>query len=149
MKKLTVFDPAMCCSTGICGPEIDQKLVDFAADLDWLKSLGVDVKRINLSQEPALFAENELVKSVLEKYGVDGLPVIVAGDTLQSSGQYPARGKLEEMAGLSSDSIAKAADSEASSSTCCGDKEAGPAKAASDGCCGGSADAQQKSSGCC
>ena len=66
MKTLTIFDPAMCCSTGICGAEIDQKLVDFAADLDWLKSEGTEVKRINLSQEPALFAENEQVKSILQ-----------------------------------------------------------------------------------
>jgi len=38
MTTVTVYDPAMCCSTGICGAEVDQKLVDFAADLDWLKS---------------------------------------------------------------------------------------------------------------
>jgi len=57
MKTLTIFDPALCCPTGICGPEIDQELVDFAADLDWLKSEGIEVRRINLSQEPALFAE--------------------------------------------------------------------------------------------
>nr|QTX14232.1 Arsenical resistance operon trans-acting repressor ArsD [Klebsiella pneumoniae] len=29
MKTLTVFDPAMCCSTGVCGSDVDQVLVDF------------------------------------------------------------------------------------------------------------------------
>jgi len=134
MTSLTIFDPAMCCSTGICGAEIDQKLVDFAGDLDWLKSLGVEVKRINLSQEPALFAENKLVKSVLEKSGVEGLPVIIAGAVLKSSGKYPARDRLAEMAGLSAERIAAGAKNDV--------------KTSSGGCCG-SPDKQEKSTGCC
>ncbi|MCP4073469.1 MAG: arsenite efflux transporter metallochaperone ArsD [Hyphomicrobiales bacterium] len=133
MTSLTIFDPAMCCSTGICGAEIDQKLVDFAADLDWLKSLGIDVKRINLSQEPTLFAENNLVKSVLEKSGVEGLPVIIAGDALKSSGQYPAREKLAEMAGLTPDQITSGSGIATISS----------------GCCGGTSEQQKKSTSCC
>ncbi len=100
MKTLTIFDPAMCCSTGICGAEIDQKLVDFAADLDWLKSEGIEVKRINLSQEPTLFAENEQVKFILQNSGVEGLPVILADDEVQLSGQYPDRVKLAQMVGV-------------------------------------------------
>jgi len=130
MTNLVIYDPAMCCSTGICGSDIDQKLVDFASDLDWLKSLGVDVKRINLSQEPSLFAENDIVKSVLEKSGIEGLPVIIAGDTMQSSGLYPDRTELANMAGLSPDQIMDAAPLDAKSSGCCGDS-----KESKSGCC--------------
>ena len=43
MKTLTVFDPAMCCSTGVCGSDVDQVLVDFSADVQWLKGRGVQV----------------------------------------------------------------------------------------------------------
>lgn len=132
MTNLVIYDPAMCCSTGICGTDIDQKLVDFASDLDWLKSLGVDVKRINLSQEPSLFAENDIVKSVLEKSGIEGLPVIIAGDAMQSSGLYPARTELANMAGLSPDQIMDAAPLEAKSSSCCG---GGDSKESKSGCC--------------
>jgi hypothetical protein len=131
MKTLTIFDPALCCPTGICGPEIDQKLVDFAADLDWLKSEGIEVKRINLSQEPALFAENEQVKSVLENVGVEGLPVILADDEMQSSGQYPNRVELAQMVGVTA--------AQAISQT--------PASAA--GCCEPGSDAEKSSPGCC
>jgi len=130
MKTLTIYDPAMCCSTGICGAEIDQNLVDFAADLDWLKSEGIEVKRINLSQEPALFAENEQVKTILEKSGVEGLPVILADDEMQSFGQYPDREKLAQMVGVMA---AQAVD-----------RASAPAK----GCCGQNTDAE-KSSDCC
>lgn len=52
MKTLTVFDPAMCCSTGVCGSDVDQVLVDFSADVQWLKGRGVQVERYNLAQQP-------------------------------------------------------------------------------------------------
>ena len=131
MKTLTVYDPAMCCSTGICGAEIDQRLVDFAADLDWLKSEGIEVKRINLSQEPALFAENEQVKSILQNSGIEGLPVILADDEMQSSGQYPDRVKLAQMAGVTAaDAVARAS---APAASCCGPDNT--AEKSSSSCC--------------
>ena len=130
MKNLTIYDPAMCCSSGICGTEIDQKLVNFAADLDWLKSEGIKVKRINLSQEPALFAENEQVRAVLEKSGVEGLPVILANNEMQSFGQYPDRVNLAQIAGVTAAQATDLASTLA--------KE----------CCGQSIDTK-KSSGCC
>ncbi len=133
MTTMTIYDPAMCCSTGICGPEVDPKLAQFAGDLDWLKTLGIDVKRINLSQEPTLFAENEQVKTVLEKSGVEGLPVIIVGDALLSSGQYPARDELTKMAGLTPGQVSDAAATEVKAS----------------GCCGGDSDTPKTSSSCC
>jgi hypothetical protein len=65
MKTVQVFDPAMCCSTGVCGPSVDQKLVRFASDLHWLANHGVKVERFNLSQEPQAFAANSLVRTEL------------------------------------------------------------------------------------
>jgi hypothetical protein len=41
MSKVQVYDKPMCCSTGICGPQVDPVLPRFAADLDWLKSQGM------------------------------------------------------------------------------------------------------------
>ncbi len=131
MKTLTIFDPALCCPTGICGAEIDQQLVDFAADLDWLKSEGIEVRRINLSQEPALFAENEQIKSVLENSGVEGLPVILADDEMHSAGQYPDRVELAQMVGMNAT------------------QTVGGAPTSSTACCGQDNDAEKLSSGCC
>jgi hypothetical protein len=48
MKKLEVYDPAMCCSTGVCGVDVDPVLVQFAADLAWIGEQGVSVTRYNL-----------------------------------------------------------------------------------------------------
>lgn len=51
--EIRVFDPPMCCSTGVCGPSVDPELVRFSADLDWLKAQGVTVERYNLSSSPS------------------------------------------------------------------------------------------------
>ena len=55
MVVLQVFDPPMCCSTGVCGPKVNPALPRFAADLNWLKSQGVHVERFNLAQNPDAF----------------------------------------------------------------------------------------------
>jgi len=95
-----VFDPAMCCSTGICGPSVDPQLVRFAADLDWLKTQGASVERFNLAQQPAAFAEDAAVKSALETKGEAGLPLVKLNGEVKSSGVYPSRAELAAWAGV-------------------------------------------------
>jgi AhpD family alkylhydroperoxidase len=101
MKKIQIYDPPMCCSTGICGPSVDEKLVLFAADLDWLKSQGIVIDRYNLSQQPGEFVKNSLVKAMLETDGNDCLPIIVLDGTIVHKGSYPARSELTALVGLS------------------------------------------------
>lgn len=101
LRKLAVYDPAMCCSTGVCGPNVDPKLVQFAADLDWLKSQGVPVERHNLAQSPAAFATNATVKATLHKHGPDCLPLILVDHDVVSVGAYPNRVELAQCTGLS------------------------------------------------
>jgi AhpD family alkylhydroperoxidase len=91
----------MCCSTGVCGPEVDPKLAQFAGDLDWLKKQGIKVERINLAKEPGRFVENTAVKAILDRSGVDDLPAIVVGDALVANGRYPDRDELASFVGLS------------------------------------------------
>ncbi len=74
MTTLQVFDPAMCCSSGVCGPSVDPILPRFAADLEWLKSKGVAVERYNLAQQTAAFTANAVVKQSLNKHGTKCLP---------------------------------------------------------------------------
>ena len=100
MTTITVYDPPMCCPTGVCGPEVDPKLAQFAGDLDWLKTRGVEVRRFNLAQEPANFVENAAVKAILDRSGGDELPAIVVGDELVVSGRYPSRDELVVLAGI-------------------------------------------------
>jgi hypothetical protein len=101
MTAIRVFDPAMCCSTGVCGPAVDPQLARFAADLDWLKAQGVTVERFNLAQQPAAFAEDDAVCSVLHAKGRAGLPVVKVNGEVMSSGVYPSRDELATWAGVS------------------------------------------------
>lgn len=91
---IQVFDKPMCCSTGICGPEVDQALVRFAADLDWLRRQGVQVERYNLSQQPREFARQDDVRSALQEKGTDALPIIRAEGRIVCQGTYPSRESL-------------------------------------------------------
>jgi hypothetical protein len=107
MTRLEVFDQPMCCSTGVCGPEPDERLARFAADLNWLKAQGVEVRRYNLAQEPGRFTANPRVKQVVDAMGVDGLPVVFVDGRMVSQGEYPSREQLRELARLNGPSAAQ------------------------------------------
>ncbi len=92
--SIQVFDPAMCCPSGVCGPSVDPQLPRFAADLEWLGSKGVSVERFNLAQQPEAFAVNTQVKQALEGEGTDCLPLILLNGAIVSKGSYPDREKL-------------------------------------------------------
>ena len=88
MPRLEVFDPAMCCSTGLCGTEIDPALVSFAALLTQLSQKGVKVERYNLGQQPMAFVQNPTVKALLDKEGVTALPLILINGAVHLKGRY-------------------------------------------------------------
>ena len=91
---IEIYDPAMCCSTGVCGTDVDDTLADFANDLKWLKAKGIEVKRFNLGQEPEAFKSNAHVLARLRKEGTDVLPVILVNSEIASEGRYPDRSQL-------------------------------------------------------
>lgn len=97
---IRVFDPTLCCSTGVCGPDVDADLIRFAADLDWLKREGVTVERFNLAQQPAAFVAEPLARKVLQDQGEVGLPLVIVNGEMRISGSYPSRELLVGWAGL-------------------------------------------------
>lgn len=94
MTKLEVFDPAMCCSTGVCGPQVNPKLASFEADLRWLSAQGAEVTRYNLGSEPGAFAGSDLVRTILQSGGEEVLPVVLVDGKLKWTGHYPSRDEL-------------------------------------------------------
>ena len=101
MPKIRVFDPAMCCSSGVCGPEVDQSLVTFAADVDWVRRAGGDIQRFNLAQQPTAFVADAAVKAFLDRSGQEGLPLILVDGEIALAGRYPSREELARWAKLS------------------------------------------------
>lgn len=98
MKTIEVYDPALCCSTGVCGPSPDPALAQFAAALESLKGSGCSVTRYNLAQEPLAFARNEAVKAILQGSGDAALPLIFVGGDLCFRGVYPTVEQLRKLA---------------------------------------------------
>ncbi|HVV73595.1 MAG TPA: arsenite efflux transporter metallochaperone ArsD [Verrucomicrobiae bacterium] len=99
--RIQVYDPAMCCSTGVCGPDVDPTLVRFAGDLKWLQEQGVAVERFNLSQSPMAFVENGVVKQALSDKGEAALPLVLTNGQVSSMGRYPERQELASWARVS------------------------------------------------
>ena len=98
MKTLQIYDPPMCCSTGLCGTEIDPALVSFAALLTQLSQKGVKVERYNLGQQPMAFVQNPAVKALLDKEGVAVLPLIFVDGEVYLKGRYLTETERETLA---------------------------------------------------
>jgi predicted O-methyltransferase YrrM len=117
MKSVQVYDKPMCCSSGVCGPEVDPVLPKFAADLDWLKNQGHNVERYNLAQQPQAFIENKAIHHLLSTAGTDCLPVVVVDGEIVSQTVYPSR---EDLSGWVAGSPAKQLLPVSNAGGCCG-----------------------------
>jgi len=89
MKIMKIYEPAMCCSTGLCGVGVDPELLRISTVLNTLKNNGVVVERFNLSNAPQEFVTNKTVNNYINEFGVDGLPVVFIEDEIAITGRYP------------------------------------------------------------
>ena len=90
----------MCCSSGVCGADVDKNLVAFAASLQWLKMNGVRVERFNPSHQFDAFADNPVVVKAVNEKGMECLPLILLNGEIVSAGSYPSRHELAALVGL-------------------------------------------------
>ncbi|NOY94331.1 MAG: arsenite efflux transporter metallochaperone ArsD [Deltaproteobacteria bacterium] len=147
---IQVFDPPLCCSTGVCGPDVDPELVRFAADLEWLAAQGVEVERVNMSQEPGRFAEDPVVARELAARGNACLPLILAAGTVVDRGRYPTREELAAYAELDAQLAKATTDALVATKGCCGGKARAEAEEPKSTCCGGETKSEQASpKSCC
>ncbi len=147
MTTIEVFDPAMCCSTWVCGPSVDPELARFEADLRWLATQGADVTRYNLAQEPGEFAGRPVVAAMLQSGGEDVLPIVLVGGKVRFSGVWPSRADLAAPVGIEVPAVG--ANLLASSGDAC----CTPTEKATTGCCAPAEQASEPhavgSGGCC
>lgn len=100
MKTIEIYDPAMCCSTGVCGPSVDPELIRMSAVVNNLKKKGISVSRFNLSSEPGAFVDHATVKQLLTDHGPDVLPVIIVDGQVVKQRSYPSNEELESWSGI-------------------------------------------------
>lgn len=102
MKTLKIYDPAMCCPTGVCGTDVDTRLVQLANFLNTLDKSKFEVNRFGLTTEPAEYVANTEVARILKEEGVDSLPLFFVDDELVFSKDYPSVPQLSSKLGLAS-----------------------------------------------
>ena len=90
MKTMQIFEPAMCCPTGLCGVKVNPELLRVSTVLDTLKRNGVTVKRFNLSNAPREFVNNKTVDAYVREFGPKGLPVVLVDGAIVITGRYPS-----------------------------------------------------------
>lgn len=89
MGKMAIYDPAMCCPTGVCGPSVDPELLRVAAVLNNLKKNGIIIERYGLSSNTKAFMMNMKISTLLRKQGPGALPAIVVDGEIVKTGAYP------------------------------------------------------------
>ncbi len=155
MKHMEIFEQAMCCPTGLCGPSIDPELLRVSTVLDRLKQHDIDVGRYNLTSAPLKFVQTKAVTDFLQHHGPEDLPLILVDGTLQFAGRYPTNDEFASLIGFDP-AILEAAQA-AGESCCCGDSAEetasccsnAPAESEASSCCCGDAPAEPESSSCC
>jgi hypothetical protein len=103
MKRIEIFDPAMCCSTGLCGTSINPELMRIAVVIETLKKQGVTVVRHNLRDEPQLFVSNKTINNYLKKYGAESLPITLVDGEVAVSKNYPSTKQMSDWTGINLD----------------------------------------------
>lgn len=94
MKKMFFYEPAMCCSTGLCGVGVDPELLRIAMVLNALKKHGIEVTRYNLTNAPMEFVKNDEVNRLINSEGVESLPVTVWDGKIVKQRKYPTNEEL-------------------------------------------------------
>jgi hypothetical protein len=120
MKRMVIFDPAMCCSTGVCGPSVDTELLRVSTVLNNLKNKGVLVERYNLSNNPQIFVDNKVINDLLNTNGVDALPATMVEGQIIKTKEYPTNEEFCELLDLPRDFLEEVKEEEIDD-CCCGD----------------------------
>lgn len=105
MKKMIIFDPAMCCSTGVCGPSVNPELLRVATTLNKLNNKGIIVDRYNLASSPQAFVDNSTINTLINSEGIDILPVTILDNEVVKIKEYPSNNEFCEMLELPLDTL--------------------------------------------
>lgn len=114
---MIIYEPAMCCSTGVCGPSVDPELLRVATVLNNLKKRGIIVERYNLSGNPSAFLKNEKISSLI-KSGPESLPAVMLEDEIVKTKGYPTNEEFAAWLEVPADFIAPQTQSKGCGCSC-------------------------------
>lgn len=94
--RIELFDPPLCCPTGLCGPTLDQTLLDVNEMVLTLKAEGIGVERYQMSSHPYIFLKHPDVMRLVRERGMAAFPVTVVAGRVIKTGAYPTRRELDD-----------------------------------------------------
>jgi hypothetical protein len=97
MKSMQIFEPAMCCPTGLCGVGVDPELLRISTVLNSMDKNGVKVERFNLTNSPQVFVTNKTVNQIIREQGVEVLPITVVDGDIVITGRYPSNDEFVQL----------------------------------------------------
>ncbi len=97
MKKIAIYEPAMCCPTGLCGVGVDPELLRISTVVNNLKNRGIVIERYNLNSAPQEFVTNKTANEFINSSGVEGLPITVIDGEIWIKGRYPTNDELSKL----------------------------------------------------
>lgn len=100
MKTMFIYEPAMCCETGLCGVGVDSELLRISTVVGALKKNGIEIKRYNLSNAPQEFVKNKEVNTLMMNEGVEVLPITVLDGKIIKTGKYPTNDEIAATLGI-------------------------------------------------
>lgn len=103
MKKMSIYEPAMCCSTGLCGVSVDPELLRISTILDRLKKQDIIINRFNLTNAPMEFTENTAVNDYINEKGIEELPITIVDGEIFKTGKYPTNEEFADIFGISNE----------------------------------------------
>lgn len=94
MKKMVIYEPAMCCPTGICGASVDKELLRVLSLVNQVNQTENRIERCNLTDQPMAFVENQVVNDLLNSEGLAVLPLTFFEGQLFKKGAYPTNDEV-------------------------------------------------------
>lgn len=119
MKKMYIYEPAMCCPTGLCGVGVDKELLRISTVLSNLEKNGVKVERYNLTNSPQEFVKNEGINKLIMEKGIEILPVTMVDDVVVKTGSYPTNEEITKFLDVSACLIDDLGSKSKESGGCC------------------------------
>ena len=89
MPAVEIFDPPMCCPTGLCGPTLDQTLLDVGDMIQALQADGLRVERYQMTSHPQKFINNADVMRLVREKQMAALPITAVRGQIIKVGVYP------------------------------------------------------------
>jgi hypothetical protein len=133
MTNIIIYESAMCCSSGVCGPSPDKSLIELQDTIEKVKKMGCEVERYSLTQSPKKFRENPAIIKIIQEQQIKALPITTYNGRVIKVGSYPGIAELQKwLQDGDADPIATAEEKIGADACCSGSEPGNDA-----GCCAG------------